>query len=129
LLSASRDAPRFAAVIVPVTTTDLDAAAAPLRLTLVETGIEPDSATEIFDAVALRALQQCRYKGLARNGCAPCWAQRQTGEIGEVWLSVALENLPARALYEKLGLVGRADPSPAMFVPAHYLTMLWRPDR
>jgi hypothetical protein len=64
LLSASHDAPRFAAVIVPVNATDLDAAAAPLRLTLVETGIEPDSATEIFDAVALRALQHCRYKGL-----------------------------------------------------------------
>lgn len=55
-------------------------------------------------------------------------AQR-AGEIDEIWLSVAPDNLPAWALYEKLCFVARPDPPPTMFVPAKYLTMVWRQDR
>lgn len=153
---------RFAAAIVPIAAADLDAAAALLRLTLVESGIEPDVVTERyvagwigggapllgarvgpvlvgyamlergpgpgdFGVVALSVLQRYRRQGLGEKLMrALLEAVRQAGEIGEVWLSVAPENLPARALYEKLGFTGRADPPLAMFVPAAHLTMLCR---
>jgi len=80
--------------------------------------------------VALTVLKQYRRKGIGeRLMRALMAAVREAGEITEVWLSVAPQNLPARRLYEKLGFAQRAQPPSSLFVPAAYLAMLWRPDR
>jgi ribosomal protein S18 acetylase RimI-like enzyme len=83
-----------------------------------------------FGVVALSVLQRHRRHGLGEQLMRELLNEaRLSGEIDEVWLSVAADNLPARALYEKLGFVDRTDPPATVFVPAMYLTMLWRPDR
>ena len=85
---------------------------------------------ETIGAVALSVLRHYRGKGLGeRLMRALLAAVRDDAQIGQVWLAVAPENLPARRLYEKLGFVDRADPPPSLVVPAGYSAMLWRPDR
>jgi ribosomal protein S18 acetylase RimI-like enzyme len=93
---------------------------------MLERGPRPAS----LGIVALSVLQNYRRRGLGEQLMRALLAEvRQAGEIDEVWLSVAPDNLPARALYEKLGFVDRVGSPATMFVPATYLTMLWRPDR
>jgi [ribosomal protein S18]-alanine N-acetyltransferase len=83
-----------------------------------------------FGTVALSVLQRHRRRGIGERLMRALLSEvRQAGEIDEVWLSVAPDNLPALALYEKLGFVDRAGSPATMFVPAMYLAMLWRPDR
>ena len=85
---------------------------------------------ETVGAVGLTVLRHYRRKGLGEQLMrALLAAVRDEGQIGQVWLAVAPENLPARRLYEKLGFVYRADPPPSLVVPAGYSAMLWRPDR
>ncbi|HEV2188491.1 MAG TPA: GNAT family N-acetyltransferase [Stellaceae bacterium] len=83
-----------------------------------------------FGVVALSVLRRYRRRGFGEQLMRVLLEEaKRAGEIGEVWLSVARDNLPARALYEKLCFVERPDPPPVMFVPTKYLTMVWRPDR
>jgi len=82
------------------------------------------------NTVALSVLERYRRQGLGEKLMRALLDEiRRVGEIGEVWLSVAPDNLPARALYEKLNFVTRTDAPSGLFAPAGYLTMLWRPDR
>jgi len=93
---------------------------------MLERGTQP----EPFGIVALSVLRRYRRKGLGKRLMRALLDEmRWEGQVDEVWLSVAPDNLPARALYEKLGFVERAAAPLTMFVPATYLTMLWRPDR
>jgi [ribosomal protein S18]-alanine N-acetyltransferase len=92
--------------------------------------LERGSGATPYGVVALSVLQHYRCKGLGERLMRALLAEaRRSGEIDEVWLSVAPDNLPALALYEKLGFVDRAGGPPTLFVPATYVTMLWRPDR
>jgi len=149
--------------IVAITVAEFDAASELLRLTLIESGSDPNVITERYvvrwigsgapvlgarvgahlvgyamiergplrcGVVALSVLQRHRRQGLGERLMRSLLTEaHRSGEIDEVWLSVAPDNLPARALYEKLGFVDRVNPPSTMFVPAAYLTMLWRPDR
>jgi len=82
---------------------------------------------ERIGAVGLSVLRDYRRKGLGEQLMrALLAAVREDGQIAELWLAVAPENLPARRLYEKLGFVDRADPPPSLVVPAAYSAMLWR---
>jgi ribosomal protein S18 acetylase RimI-like enzyme len=93
---------------------------------MLERGPGPTS----FGIVALSVLQPHRRQGLGEQLMRALLAEvRRADEIDEVWLSVAPDNLPARALYEKLGFVYRVGSPKTMFVTTTYLTMLWRPDR
>jgi len=83
-----------------------------------------------FGVVALSVLSRYRRRGLGEKLLRALLTEAQrAGEISEVWLSVAPDNLPARALYEKLCFAAHLNPPPTMFVPAKYLTLVWRPDR
>jgi ribosomal protein S18 acetylase RimI-like enzyme len=80
--------------------------------------------------VGLSVLRHYRRKGLGeRLMRSLLGAVRDGTEMGEVWLSVAADNLPARRLYEKLGFVYRAQPPPGLTAPATYLAMSWRGGR
>jgi ribosomal protein S18 acetylase RimI-like enzyme len=93
--------------------------------------LERNPATEAaFGAVALSVVSHYRRKGIGeRLMRALMETTHETGKIDQVWLSVEPRNLPARRLYEKLGFVHRTEPPSSLFVPATYLTMVWRPDR
>jgi ribosomal protein S18 acetylase RimI-like enzyme len=79
--------------------------------------------------VALSILEDYRRKGVGeRLMRALLAAAGQGGDLSEIWLSVAPHNLPAQRLYEKLGFAARETWPQSLFVPAGYLTMLWRPD-
>ena len=157
--------PPVTAAIAPITAADVDAASELLRLTLMESCIDPNAITEHYVAnwirsgapvlgawvgghligyamleriagpepvgvVALSVLRRYRRRGFGEQLMRVLLAEAQrAGEIDEVWLSVAPDNLPARALYEKLCFVERPDPPSTMFVPSKDLTMVWRPDR
>jgi ribosomal protein S18 acetylase RimI-like enzyme len=154
---------RTTVTIAAITAAEFDAASELLRLTLIESGSDPNVITERYVAgwigsgapvlgarvgahlvgyamlergplscgvVAPSVLQRHRRQGLGERLMRGLLAEaRRSGEIDEVWLSVAPDNLPARTLYGKLGFVDRADPPSTMSMPANYLSMLWRPDR
>ena len=85
---------------------------------------------ERIGAVGLSVLRHYRRKGVGeRLMRALLTAVRDDGQIAQLWLAVAPENLPARRLYEKLGFVDQANPPPGLVTPTAYSTMLWRPDR
>jgi len=91
--------------------------------------LEPGpGAAAAIGVVALSVLRHYRRKGVGEQLMrALLGGARDGGQIEQVWLSTAPENLPGRRLYEKLGFVARADPPPSLFVPVSYLTMRWRP--